>query len=67
MCHQMSDKAVADGPVMHPGRFELGPRWCSLLLRTVRSVNVSFAQFLSEAYLGVADAPPERPGRSVHR
>jgi hypothetical protein len=25
------------------GRYELGPRWCSLLFRTVRSVNVSFA------------------------
>jgi hypothetical protein len=26
-----------------PGRSELGPGWCSLLLWTVHSVNVSFA------------------------
>jgi hypothetical protein len=100
MCRQMSDKAVTDGPTMHPGRsartlkmyftepvkfkvfssfstsgwtapeaerFELGLRRCSLLLRTVHCVNVSFAQFLSEAYLSVADGLPERPRRSMHR
>jgi hypothetical protein len=69
----MSDKAVTDGSVVHPGRsartlkmhftelvtFEflwflmggrslvgwskLGPGWCSSILRTVRSRNVSFA------------------------
>jgi hypothetical protein len=71
MRRQMSDKAVADGPAVHPGRSVrtrkmhftepvtfgfsgfstvgwyapeagrsvLGPGRCSLLLRTVRSVN----------------------------
>jgi hypothetical protein len=43
-------------------RSKLGPEWCSLLIRTVCSVNVSFAQFLSEAHLGVADGRPEGPG-----
>jgi hypothetical protein len=45
------------------GWSELGPEWCSLLLRTVYSVNASFAQFLSEAHLGVADGRPKGPGR----
>jgi hypothetical protein len=49
------------------GRSELGPVWCSLLLQTVHCVNASFAQFLSEAHLGVADGPPEGPERSAHR
>jgi hypothetical protein len=39
------------------GWSELGPGRCSLLLRTVRSVNVCFALFLSEAHLGVAYGP----------
>jgi hypothetical protein len=47
--------------------FELGFGWCSLLLQTVRSVNASFALFLSEAHLGVVDGLPEGHGRSVHR
>jgi hypothetical protein len=52
---------------LEAGPFELGPGQCSLLLQTIRSVNASFAKFLSEAHLGVADVPPEGPGRSVHR
>jgi hypothetical protein len=70
----MSDKAVTDGPAVHPGwparmlkyilpnrplgflwfsmvgrsepeaRWsELGTEWCSILVRTVHSTNVSFA------------------------
>jgi hypothetical protein len=67
MCRQMSDKAVADGPVVHPGRSArtlkihftepvtfrffwfspigrstLGLGRCSLLHRTVRSVDLCF-------------------------
>jgi hypothetical protein len=67
MCHQMSDKAVADGLAVHPGRsartlkmhftepVTFGFFWffndrtvapeagrCSLLLRTVHSVNDVF-------------------------
>jgi hypothetical protein len=49
------------------GQSELGPGRCSLHLQTVHSVNASFAQFLSEAHLGVADGLPEGPGRSTHR
>jgi hypothetical protein len=45
----------------------LGLRRCSLLLRTVRSVNTIFAVFLSEAHPSVADGPPQGPGRSAHR
>jgi hypothetical protein len=44
-----------------------GPGRCSLLLRTVRSVNVCFALFLFEAHLGVADGLPEGPEWSMHR
>jgi hypothetical protein len=74
MLRQMSDKAIADSPAVHPRRFvrtlkmhftelatfgfsgfstngrtapeagwsALGLGWCSLLLRTVRSVNIVF-------------------------
>jgi hypothetical protein len=49
MYHQMSDKAVTNGPVVHPGRSALkagrsalGLRRCSLLHRTVCSVNLGF-------------------------
>jgi hypothetical protein len=49
------------------GRSELGPERCSLLLQTVHSINASFAQFLYETHLGVADGPLERFGRSTHR
>jgi hypothetical protein len=48
-------------------RSELGPTRRSLLLRTVHSVRASFAQFMSEAHLSVADGPPEGPGWSAHR
>jgi hypothetical protein len=49
------------------GWSELGPGQCSLLLQTLHSVNASFAKYLSEAHLGVADGPLEGLGRSVHR
>jgi hypothetical protein len=39
------------------GRSALGLRRCSLLLRTVHSVNVVFSVFLSEARPSVADGP----------
>jgi hypothetical protein len=42
---------------LEAGRSKLGPRRCSLLLWIVRSRNVSFAWFLSEAHQGVADGP----------
>jgi hypothetical protein len=74
MCRHMSDKAVVDGPALHPGRSvrtlkmhftelvtfgffwflatgrsvpeagwsALGLGWCSLLHRTVRSVDLCF-------------------------
>jgi hypothetical protein len=45
----------------------LGLGRCSLLFRTVHSVNDVFAVFLSEAHSGVADGPPQRPGRSTYR
>ena len=48
-------------------RSALGLGWCSLLLRTVRSVNDVFAVFLSEAHPGVTDGPPQGPRRSPHR
>jgi hypothetical protein len=98
MCRQISDKAVTDGPTVHPGRSArtlkmhftkpvtfgflgfstvgwsapeagrsaLGPGWCSLLHRTVHSVNVVFEVFLSEAHPGVADGLSEGPKRA-HR
>jgi hypothetical protein len=86
----MLDKAVADGPAVHPGRSarklkmhftepitfgvfsgfsmvgrsalevgrsELGLGRCSLLLRTVRSVNTNFVVFMSKAHPSVADGP----------
>jgi hypothetical protein len=49
------------------GRSAFGLGRCSLLLRTVRSVNVVFTVFLSEAHPSVADGPPQGPGRSAHR
>jgi hypothetical protein len=44
--------------VPEAGRSTLGLGRCSLLLRIVRSVNVVFAVFLSEAHPSVADGPP---------
>jgi hypothetical protein len=44
--------------VPEAGRSTLGLGRCSLLLQTVRSVNVVFAVFLSEAHPSVADGLP---------
>ena len=49
------------------GRSAFGLGRCSLLLRTVRSVNVVFTVFLSEAHPSVADGPPQGPKRSAAR
>jgi hypothetical protein len=48
-------------------RSVLGLGQCWLLLRMVRSVNLCFAVFLSEAHSGVMGGPPQGPGRSAHR
>jgi hypothetical protein len=85
MRHQMSDKAVADGPAVHPRRsvrtlkmnftepvtfvfcgFSMTGQ-CSLLHRTVCSVNLCFSVFLSEGHPDVADGPPQGPGRFALR
>jgi hypothetical protein len=52
---------------LEAGRSTLGLGRCSLLLRTVRSINDVFPLFLSEALPGVADGPPQGPGRSALR
>jgi hypothetical protein len=88
----MSDKAVADGPVVHPGRSAwtlkihfteprtfaffwffttgrsaLGLGRCSLLHRTVRSVDLCFWSVPVRGSLGVTGGPPQGPGRSALR
>jgi hypothetical protein len=102
----MSDKAVVDGPVVHPGRSarmlkihftepvtfgflgfpkpdgpRLGPDGLRLGLDGPRLVSDGahffigrsvvltcvYAVFLSEGHLGVADSPPQGPGRSTLR
>jgi hypothetical protein len=48
-----------------PGRSARGLGQCLLFHRTVRSRDMCFALVLSEGHLGVADGPPQRPGRSA--
>jgi hypothetical protein len=47
------------------GRSALGLGRCLLFHRMVRSVELFYAVFLSEGHLGVADGPPQGPGRSA--
>jgi hypothetical protein len=99
MRRQMSDKAVADDPVVHPGRSTRtlkihftkpatfafssfhrpdsprlrpdSPRLVSdgahFSIRRSIVLTCVYAMFLSEAHLGVADGPPQGPGRSTLR
>jgi hypothetical protein len=48
-------------------RSALGLGRCSLLRRTVHSVDLCFAVFMSEGHLGAVDGPPQRLGRSARR
>jgi hypothetical protein len=47
------------------GRSARGLGRSLLSLRTVRSVDMGFALVLSEGHPGVADGPPQGPGRSA--
>jgi hypothetical protein len=74
----MSDKAVADGPVVHPRRSAR-----TLKMHFTEPVTISdgarfsfgrtvvltyvFAEFMSEAHPSVVDGPPQGPGWSAHR
>jgi hypothetical protein len=48
-----------------PGQSARGLGQCLLFQRTVRSRDMCFALVLSKGHLGVADGPPQRPGRSA--
>jgi hypothetical protein len=73
ICRQMSDKAVTDGPIMHPGRsartlkmnfakpVTYGFFWF-FNDQTVCSVNLCFCSVPIEAHPGVMDDPPQGPG-----
>jgi hypothetical protein len=47
------------------GRSARGLRWSALFLRTVRRQTWIFVLVLSEGHPGVADGPPQGPGRSA--
>jgi hypothetical protein len=51
MCHQMSDKAVADGPAVHPGRFAR-----TLKMHFTEPVTFSFFSGFSTVVRSVPEA-----------